>query len=224
MVYGEIGLRLNLNSILIATLISARLYLSLKNLGYLSFWTDEYSHVFAALGILEVGKPQLPNGKLYWRAILNTLFVSLSFKLFGISEFSARFSSAIFGALSILVCYLFGRELKNPLFGLIASAILTFDLWSIEWARLARMYAQFQFFYLLTLYLFYLFLKKGGKKWFSLTLISFTFSVLSHRLAFTLLPSALLSYLFYKGMESLEKRKFFILIFYSPDNCCAENN
>ena len=127
---------------IIFALTAIGFYFRFNNLGDRSFWFDEAVTSYAAIGLLEHGTPVLPSGVVYNRALLNTYLIALSFKTFGISEFSARIVSVIFGTLTIPLVYLLGKELGRHT-GLIAALIIAFSAFEILWAREARMYAQF---------------------------------------------------------------------------------
>ena len=197
--------------IIIFALTVIGFYLRFYNLGYKSFWIDEAITSSAAIGLLEHGTPVLPSGIDYTRALLNTYLIALSFKIFGISEFSARIVSVVFGTLTIPLVYLLGKELENKRIAIIAILLITFSLFEILWARSARMYAQFQFFYLLTAYLFYMSLKKDDVKLFLLSFISFIFAWYSHRLSLCFIPVAIIYLLLYKRKEFL-KNKYFVYV------------
>jgi len=193
---------------IIFALTAIGFYLRFNNLGDRSFWIDEGVTSYAAIGLLEYGTPVLPSGVVYNRALLNTYLIALSFKTFGISECSARIVSVIFGTLTIPLVYLLGKELGRRT-GLIAALLMTFSAFEILWAQEARMYAQFQFFYLLTAYLFYMSLKKDNSKLFLLSVIPFIFAWYSHRLSLCFIPVAFMYIIFYKRKEFL-KNKYFV--------------
>jgi len=116
---------------------------------------DEPLQVYAAKSILETGKPSLPSGMLYTRAVLFTHLVALSFKFFGINEFAARFPSVIFGTLSILLIFFIGKRFFGTTAGLIAASLLAILPFEVIWSRTCRMYAMYQFFFLSGLFAFY---------------------------------------------------------------------
>ncbi|MCK4353043.1 glycosyltransferase family 39 protein [candidate division WOR-3 bacterium] len=194
--------------LIIFALTAIGFYLRFNNLGDKAFSFDEAITSYAAIGLLEHGTPVLPSGVGYNRAFLNSYLIALSFKTFGISEFSARFVSVIFGTLSIPLVYLMGKELGKRT-GLIAALIITFSAFEIFFAQEARMYAQFQFFYLLTAYLFYISLKKDNSKLFLLSVVPFIFAWYSHVLSLCFIPVAAACILLYKRREFL-KNKYFI--------------
>ena len=195
--------------VIIVALMAIGFYLRFNNLGDRSFWYDEAITSYAAIGLLDHGTPILPSGEVYIRALLNTYLIALSFKTFGINEFSARIVSVIFGTLIIPLVYLLGKEFKSKRVGLIAALLITFSAFEILWAREARMYAQFQFFYLLTVYLFYISLKKDNYKLFLFSGISFILAWYSHRLSLCFVPVAVTYILLCKRKEFL-KNKYFV--------------
>jgi hypothetical protein len=194
--------------VIIFALIAIGFYLRFNNLGDRSFWFDEAVTSYAAIGLLEHGTPVLPSGIEYTRALLNSYLIALSFNIFGVSEFSARIVSVIFGTLAIPFVYLLGKELGKRT-GLIATFLIAFSAFEILWAREARMYAQFQFFYLLTAYLFYISLKKDSSKLFLLSGISFILAWYSHVFSLFFIPVAVTYIILCKRKEFL-KSKYFI--------------
>ncbi|MDW7727851.1 MAG: glycosyltransferase family 39 protein [Candidatus Methanoperedens sp.] len=188
-------------------LIITGFYLRFNNLGNLSFWIDELITSYAAIGILKHGTPVLPSGELYTRSIFNTSLIALSFKIFGVSEFSARIISVVFGTLTIPLVYLLGVKVANRRVGLLAALLIAFSAWEILWSRQARMYAQFQFFYLLTAYLFYVGLNKKDIRILLVSAVAFYGAYLDHILALSFIPVVVL-YLIYSKREMLKNRNF----------------
>ena len=177
--------------------------LRIYDLGIQSFWFDEAISSTAAVAFLETGTPTFPSGLVYSRAILNTFLIALSFKIFGITEFAARLPSVMFGMLTILLVYLMGSKWGNHRIGLIAAVLVTFSVWEIAWSRQARMYQQLQFFYLLSLYLFYEYTRYKDPKWLMLLIFSVTGAVLSHVFGYALIPVFLL----YLIISALKERR-----------------
>lgn len=64
------------------------------------------------------GKPQFEKPIFYY------WLIELSYKIFGINEFAARFPSAIFGILGILGIYFIGRLIFSPLCGLLSGLVM----------------------------------------------------------------------------------------------------
>lgn len=116
---------------------------------------EEPIHIYAAKGIIENGDPILPSGDQYRRSLLFTKTVALSFKVLGVTKFSARLPSVIFSILSIVILYIFGKNYFNKKTAIIASLLMAFSPFEIVWARMCRMYSMYQFFYLFSLFSFY---------------------------------------------------------------------
>lgn len=160
--------------------------LRIYELGYQSLWYDEGYSINAALQMLERGLPILPSGHFYSTAILNTSFIASSMGLFGSSEFAARLPAVLFGVLTIPLTFYFVKRLIDKKVALITAFLVTFFVLEIVWSRQARMYQQLQFFYLLSLFLFYEFTQKGTNRYLILTIISTICTVLSHSFGFSL--------------------------------------
>jgi hypothetical protein len=156
-------------------------------LGDQSLWNDEAASINAASGMLEHGLPLLPSGEVYSRSILNTGIIASSVALFGSSEFAARLPSVLFGTLTIPLVFLFARKVGNEKIALIAAIITAFSVLEIGWSRQARMYQQLQFFYVLSLYLFYQFSVTKSKRYLIATIVSTLCTVLSHEFGFVLI-------------------------------------
>jgi hypothetical protein len=139
---------------LIAILLVAA-YLRLGNLGVSSFWVDELDFVYAAKSEMETGEPLLNSGYAYPRAMLYTYSIIASFKLFGISEFSSRLSSAIFGIVCVWLMYVVGKGWFNARVGMLSALFLALSPFAIGWSRTARMYTLFQLLFIAAAYLLY---------------------------------------------------------------------
>ncbi len=139
--------------------------LRLYDLSSRPFLTDEGISTMVAIDIYETGYPPIPpGGGEYWRSVFPTSTMAIFFQFFGVSVFVARLPSVIIGTMSIILIYFFGKALVNWKVGLIAAFLLSINVLAIDLSREARMYAFFQFFYLLSLYFFYMgFEAKEGK-------------------------------------------------------------
>ena len=111
-------------------------------LGFQSFWMDESFTINAAQGILKHGYPLMDSGVVYGSYFLNTYLVAFFIKLFGLTEFSTRFVSVIFGTLMIPLMYFFGKQFGDRRVGWLTAVLVTFSAWEILWSRQARMYIQ----------------------------------------------------------------------------------
>lgn len=124
-----------------------------------SLWFDELStlgRITSPLSQIINGSATLPFPPLYY--ILMHYWV----KLFGISEFSLRFPSVLFSVFSIILIFELAKELFDRKVGLLAALLLSVSLYSIDFAREAKMYSMLWFFGLLSFYFFYKF-TRGNK-------------------------------------------------------------
>lgn len=131
------------------TLIGA--WLRLADIGAFDFRWDEDLYSLAAKAILERGIPELPSGMVYLRGGAFLYLVAGSIGLFGFDETTMRLPAALFGIATIPLGFLFASRLFGNGVGLLVAGLLMLSVWDIEFSRYARMYAPFEFFYLLTL-------------------------------------------------------------------------
>lgn len=119
------------------------------------------------------------NGKIYYHhPPLGFMLMALSIKLFGITEFAVRFTSAFLGLGSIILIFLVGKKFfKNNLVGFASSLVLGTSVWYLIRTRSGDLDSIFIFFYLLTV--FFSLKTKDNFKWFIMTMISFAALLLS---------------------------------------------
>jgi hypothetical protein len=103
-------------------------------------------------------------------------------------EFAGRLPSVLFGTLTIPLVFLFAKRVsKDNRVALLATFLTVFLLVEIAWSRQAREYQQFQFFSLLSLYLFYI-ATQTEKKWYLVpTALATVCTLLSHQFGPTLI-------------------------------------
>jgi len=174
--------------------------LRIYSLSSQSIWMDESFSMNAAYEILEKGIPLLDSGAFYGLGYLLHLYLMAFFILLFPDVWGARFLSVIFGTLTIPLAYYFAKTVfDDPPFrerfnkGFLFALIIAFSTIEIAWSRQARMYSQFQFFFLLSLLLFYRFNSAKNFKNLVYLIISSVLSILTHPFGFTLF----LIYLFY---------------------------
>ena len=102
-------------------------------------------------GELRVAKPVF----LYW-------LMTLSYHVFGVNEFAARFPSALFGVALILMHYLFLTKLRGPTVGLYGALMLLLNIEILALGRMAITDSVLIFFTTLSLYSFWLGLQEQG--------------------------------------------------------------
>jgi len=141
--------------------------LRLLLLGNQSIWLDEAFSIYhsqkPAYEILALDDPSPP---LYHLILHNWTGI------FGISEFSVRFPSLIFGVISIYLIYLLGRRMHKEKAGLFAALILAVSPINVFYSQEARAYSLL---FMLSLASMYFYMKKKNK-WYVLfsTLMIYT--------------------------------------------------
>lgn len=117
---------------------------------------------------------------------------ALSFRVFGISEFSARFPSAIAGFLCLYVVYLLGAKLFNKLTGFLSAVALVSSYWFLYRSRFGDLDTLLTLSYLLTFYLAVLTSK--NKKFFYAFCLSMAFLPMVKGIVFLvcLIPSLII--------------------------------
>jgi len=175
------------------------------NLGNLSFWGDDGMTYLSTVSVFEHGYPLLPSGYIMFHNIASDYFNIIPVLLFGDNEFAYRFLSALFGVLLVPLVFLFIKELANKYVALIASIVISANAWQIEYSREARYYSEFQFFYMLTIYFFYLGFFKDKKVFKVLAIISMFIATQIVTLGITLI-FLFVPLLVYKGFKKFFKR------------------
>lgn len=136
-----------------------------------SFWIDEASSATFARAIVEHGVPVLPTGYAANDYVTHFYLMALSFKIFGLNEFAARFPSVVFGALTIFVVFLLGNKFGGKKVGLVTGVLTAFSVLEIVYSRQARSYQELQFFYVLSTFFFFLLLEAFEDREFKVKLL-----------------------------------------------------
>ena len=175
------------------------------SLGELSFWGDDGMTYLSTVSVLEHGYPRLPSGYIMFHNIASSYFNIIPVLLFGDNEFAYRFFSALTGVLTIPLVFLFVKELTNKYIAIVSSIVIALNTWQIEYSREARYYSEFQFFYILTIYFFYLGFFKERKVFKILAVISLFITIQIVSLGMTLI-FLFIPLLVYKGLKGFLKR------------------
>ena len=128
-------------------------FLRLQDLDKENYWMDEIITISHAqektpLGVIE--KVGLHEGAPFGHYLLLHYWT----KAFGISEFSTRILSVIFGVLSIVMMFLLGNLLFGKKIGLVSSLLLATSMLQVLFSQETRLYAMYTFLSLLATYLF----------------------------------------------------------------------
>ncbi len=188
---------------------------------------DEGLSILAAKGITEHGIPVFRSGKLYFRSMLGHYLLAIPIYLFGINDFSTRSISIILSMLLLLLVFATACNIDNKHTGLLAVLFLTFSKIENLYSVSPRFYMTFEFFFILTLFLFYKgFIEKDNNKYKLCCIVSFLGAIFSHRLSIELIPIFLLSLMIIKkgkwfkdkyllGGMVLTGCAYWIVLFYS---------
>mgnify|MGYP005845142215 CR=1 FL=1 len=158
-----------------------------KNIGVLAYWGDDGQTFLGTLGILKHGIPRLPSGNIMYHSFFHFYLKVIPSYIFGLNEVALRFPSAFLGILTIPLIFLFVKDLLNKYAGILAAVITSFNIWQIEYSREIRYYQEFQFFYLLSVYLFYRGFFKDEKVSKFLSIFFILLTTLINNLGFTLI-------------------------------------
>lgn len=205
-----------LGSLLIFVLVA--LFLRWNYATSISPFIDEFVTIWAARNIAEgVTSP------LVWGpgndAILFKGLDALFFFLFGSNLLVARIPSIVISVFTIPVLYFVGKRIFSAPVGLMAAALLTFDLQAITWGGRARMYPLLQLFVLLSLFFFYEGVVKAetssAAKYRWLFFLSFMGAVFTHLEAILLFPAFIIVALLRRGPRGILRGGLFGVLFFS---------
>jgi hypothetical protein len=123
--------------------VCVALLLRVFNLGALFPAVDEYYHLIAADQILEGA----PLDSVYPRGLwLVTLPVALALRAFGHEVWAARAIGMLFNVLAVVPLYLLARKISRPV-AAVACMLYASSPWIITFARIAREYAYYPFYF-----------------------------------------------------------------------------
>lgn len=141
---------------ILAILIFSTLFF--VNLGSKPLWVaDEQTYSQWAFHMLKTGDYITPwafGDFLIWigKPPLFMWLMSFAYQIFGVTNFAARFWSAVFGALSLVIVFYLGKRLYNSHVGFVSALVLgTFTTYYV-FARLAMLDVAFVFFILFSIY------------------------------------------------------------------------
>jgi mannosyltransferase len=182
--------------LVICTLVSA--YVRFTHLGSDGFWLDETITV-----------QNVANG---WLAFLNEphhppllhLLTSLSIRILGESEFTARLPSAFFGILGIPLMAIWGRLIGYPRAALWAAFLLALSPFHLKYSQEARYYAILFTTSLLTYITLYFAVNRSRLYWWIGFALATVLNLYTHYAAFVVLATQLVwigGWVLYKGFQ-----------------------
>ncbi|HBG46352.1 MAG TPA: hypothetical protein DDW94_05110 [Deltaproteobacteria bacterium] len=140
-----------------------------KTGGFLLFDVDEAVFSAAAREMVETGNLITPTYNFeprYDKPILIYWFMSAAFKLFGTTEFAARFTSSLFGVLLSGMTFLFVKRLTGLTTALVATLALFVNLEFFVYSHSAVTDMTLAFFITASIFSFYMGTIDGKKRWF----------------------------------------------------------
>jgi hypothetical protein len=179
-----------------------------------SLFADELDVGYQAYSILKTGRDYYGNfmpihfhSLAEWRTPLYLYSAVPTVMLFGISPLGVRLPAAIFGILSVFIFYLLVKQITNhQSLATIASAVLTFSPWHIQYSRAGFEVTLLLFLLLLGLWLFFKSLQNGKWLWLSAVCLALTPWVYSTAKLFTPLLLVFLFLLWRKKILKLSKK------------------
>jgi len=203
--------------ILILTMLAG--YLFFFNLGGLALTDpDETFYAQTAKEMLGRGEwitPYLYGKPQFEKPILFYWLVHISYKIFGVNEFAARFPSAVFGLIGLIAMYLLGAVLFNRRVGAFAAIILASNVEYVILSRACVTDMVLTVFMLLGVYRFFCGYTTGKKFYYILSGIGFGMAVLTKGPVFIILAVGvfIISFLFSRDFSSVKKMPIFWAIF-----------
>jgi outer membrane protein assembly factor BamB len=171
------------------------------NLGSGHLWAaDEQTYSQWAFHMVKSGDYLTPwaFGGIFWagKPPLNMWLMSLAYQVFGVNNFSSRFWSAVFGALSLVLVYYLGKKLYNSYVGLLSALVLGTFTTFFAFARLAMTDVPLVFFILASIYFFVLSEKtENTNRYAALSGLFFGLALMTKQIAALLIPLIIFSYL-----------------------------
>lgn len=191
---GPDGRRAPKGKWLFAGLLFLTVFISFfKTGGFFVFDVDEAVFSEASREMVETGDLITPTYNYeprYDKPILIYWFMSASFALMGLSEFSARFTSSGFGVLLVIMTFFFVKKLKGDLTAYVAAAVLLLNLEFFVYSHSAVTDMTLCFFITASLYAFYLGVSESDRKWFALAWAASALAVLTKGVIGLLFPAA----------------------------------
>jgi 4-amino-4-deoxy-L-arabinose transferase-like glycosyltransferase len=178
----------------------------------ISLYVDEFTTLWGAQRILELGAPILPSGVLYTRGLLNTYVTALFIGLGGQEHLVGRLPGILFGLAAIAAIFWSGRREWNARVGLLAAVGLTLLPEMIQWGGRARFYSQLLCFVLLTVWAGYTAIRppRDGEApapptWRANLLFAglFVLALFSQEETLLLYPTLLLGFVWWRGWRVL---------------------
>lgn len=161
---------------------------------------DASGHALMAINFIDSGKIATWNQSVgLWHFLTD-----LSYKIFGVNDFSSRFFVLLFGSLSIILMFLFVKEVFGTRIGLIAAFLLAVSPFHIT-ETIPEMDVMVMFFVLFGMLFFVKALKQDKKKLFLASGIFIGVGILVKIYALLFIPALVLFAFYYSKKHVAEK-------------------
>lgn len=142
---------------------------------------------------------------------IHIYITSIFVKAFGLSDFTVRLPSAIFGTLNVFLIFFLTKILfKDNSFALIAASLLAISPYSIQFSRYNHEANFALFFFILGLVLFFLGIEKKNIS-LSFAFLSFGLCLLSYHSSMVVVPMTILILLSFYVKKIIKLKKFLLL-------------
>ncbi len=140
---------------------------------------------------------------------------AISFKIFGVNEFGARFVSALLGVFTILLVYGIGQRVsRSPKIGFLSAFVLLTTQPFLDLGRKCQLDVPLAFFMTLSIFLFILALEKGTKYYILLGLSTGLAFLTKGLPAISILGIVFLFFILNKEFKFFASSRFFILLLF----------
>ncbi|MDP3987081.1 MAG: glycosyltransferase family 39 protein [Nanoarchaeota archaeon] len=197
-------IRNNKEAVFLGFILLFAFFIRVYSLGVPPLWVDEAISAKAARMILEgehsVFNPALGFGSAY---VLHYFMAFLGF-VFGVSEFSFRLVSVIFGLFTIVLAYFVSKEYSKPA-GLISALFFAVFYLEVFFSRQSRYYQLLQLAFFASLY--FLYKSKENPRFIYAAIISMFVAIDTHLEGLVLAPFFIAHILYYN------RKKWFLSVF-----------
>jgi len=176
-------------------------------LGHWSFWADEIATLRDAENLRAViGYP------------VGYALIGAWMRLWGVTEFTARFVPAVFGAVTVPVIYLVGRSMFSHRVGILAGAFLALSNFHLFFSQFARYYTLLMLLSLLAMWAIYTGVERNARGRLITGLALLALGFWTHWAAALLVPATALCFLWLwcGGERPLGLTRANMLLFFLP--------
>ncbi len=193
--------------LLLAGIVAVAFWLRWRYIHEISLYVDEFTTLWAASRVQELGVPRMPSGVLYTRGLLNSYIEAAFLSAVGFSYINGRFVSLVFGLSTILATFFIGRREWNARVGLLAALGLALLPEAIIWSGRARFYSQLQLFSLLAVWTAFVAIrteeKRSEQRWLAAFAGLFVLALYSQEETLLLYPPVILAMVLWRGWRYL---------------------